>query len=538
MDIDESIPTENEIEAVLKSFKNNKSSGTDKLKTEGLKYNDSKMLIHAVLTLMTFIWNTCTIPSTWLHSSITCLYKKGKMSEAKNYRGLSIGANMSRILAKIIMLRIQDAYELIMGNEQFGFRKNRSTTDGIFILKTIIDKYGGDLIAIYIDLTAAYDHIPRDLLFRVLEMRTGAKHICAILKKMYEATTASIRGTKTKFDVLMGCRQGGQESPCLFNIYFDYVLRVAAEKIDEEFPEGWGIHFDYQISHLCTNREQRASGRMRGVDIIRWILYADDVVVFCRTVGEAQRLLTIINDTCKRFGLTVSFSKTKTQIFNNTELAESPSSFNVGEEVIENVRSFTYLGQVITTAENKSFTEHRTSSAIAKFNDMRNVLCDVKVNLRTRRKLLDACVRSRLVYATQAWHPNEQEMKKLEACWHGLQRSMVRGGWSRKKAANADEVEDAFKYTNERIRNIMKTAALRDVINAQRLKYIGHVCRMSNNAIPKKLLFATPQRSHYRDPWIKLSELMEMSPEQLKRETQSRNRYSELLRQRFNSTSR
>ena len=247
-----------------------------------------------------------------------------------------------------------------MGNEQFGFRRDRSTTEGIYILKTVIDKYGDSLIAIYIDLTAAYDHVPRELLFRVLELRTGAKHLCAILKKMYEATTASIRGMRTGFDVLVGCRQGGQESPCLFNIYFAYVLKIAAYEIDKEFPDGWGIQFEYQVPHLCTNRKQRTSGRRRRIEIIRWILYADDVVVFCKTVNEAQRLLSIINDTCKRSGLSVSFSKTKTQVFNNEEIADAASLFNVGEECIENVRLFVYLGQMVTTAENQTFTELRS----------------------------------------------------------------------------------------------------------------------------------------------------------------------------------
>ena len=42
--LNEEQPTEEELEDVLKSFKNNKSAGTDKLKTEGLKYNSSKKL--------------------------------------------------------------------------------------------------------------------------------------------------------------------------------------------------------------------------------------------------------------------------------------------------------------------------------------------------------------------------------------------------------------------------------------------------------------------------------------------------------------
>ena len=69
--------------------------------------------------------------------------QKGAMSEAKNHRGLSIGANMSRIIAKIIMGRLKDAYEKMISEAQYGFRKNRSTTDGMFIVKTIIEKHAG-----------------------------------------------------------------------------------------------------------------------------------------------------------------------------------------------------------------------------------------------------------------------------------------------------------------------------------------------------------------------------------------------------------
>ena len=90
----------------------NKSEGTDKVKTEGLKYNENKNLINVLLSLLILIWTHVMVPTLWLYASITCLYKKGRMSVAANYRGLSIGANMSRILAKIIISQMKVAYEM------------------------------------------------------------------------------------------------------------------------------------------------------------------------------------------------------------------------------------------------------------------------------------------------------------------------------------------------------------------------------------------------------------------------------------------
>lgn len=92
-------------------------------------------------------------------------------------------------------------------------------------------------ITVYVDLTAAYNHIPRDFLFKVLNLRTGATHPIAILYKMYQGTTASIMGMKKLFDVLVGSRQGSQQSPSIFNYDFDYVLKVAACEIDKQFPD-------------------------------------------------------------------------------------------------------------------------------------------------------------------------------------------------------------------------------------------------------------------------------------------------------------
>ena len=86
------------------------------------------------------------VPSQWLKASISCIFKKGSKVLASNYRGISIGANMSRILAKIITDRFSLAYENQLSENQFGFRKNRGTTDAIFVMKNVIEKYGDTLV--------------------------------------------------------------------------------------------------------------------------------------------------------------------------------------------------------------------------------------------------------------------------------------------------------------------------------------------------------------------------------------------------------
>ena len=79
---------------------------------------------------------------------------------------------MSRILAKIIINRLHKAYQKHISEVQYAFRQNRSTNDAVFVVMSIIEKYEDTLVAVSIDLTAAYDHVPRDVMFSVLNLRT------------------------------------------------------------------------------------------------------------------------------------------------------------------------------------------------------------------------------------------------------------------------------------------------------------------------------------------------------------------------------
>ena len=150
------------------------------------------------MLLLTTIWTTFMVPSSWLISSTTCRFKnKGSRSDAANYRGLSIMFTSSKILIAIVTSRIRSAYENIISNCQFGQIDQQQTL--IFILQNAINILSDPLFLCFIDLKAAYDWINRDMLFKILEI---------LLKP----------------PIL-----GGMESPVLFNIYLDFVLRCAAK---------------------------------------------------------------------------------------------------------------------------------------------------------------------------------------------------------------------------------------------------------------------------------------------------------------------
>ena len=264
-------------------------------------------------------------------------------------------------------------------------------------------------------------------------------------------------------------------------------------------------------------------------------------MLFAKTCEDAEKLLNIIHITCKRFGLNISFNKTKTQAFNDISLAEKPTLITVDGHVIENVRQFTYLGHIFDNHSVMSCVEHRTARASAKFNQLREVLCDPKVRKKTRKKLLESCVVPRLIYGLQACFPNEEETKKIESCWFQLLRTMVRGGW-RRVSEDPEDPDYRFVYTNVELQRIIGAKSIRDILLAHHLRYLGHVCRDENTAITKKMMFADSQVKYFRDPWKKIADSVGVDRDQLLRMTQNRSSFKRFtkslmgpLQRRWNS---
>ena len=129
--------------------------------------------------------------------------------------------------------RIKAWYERQLQDQQQGFRKGRGTTDGLYVLKRVhqvTDLSRKPVYLLFVDLTAAFDHVERSWLFSTITQRIPNKadrKLFELIGSLYSCTTTALAQTPDDvFEVKLGVRQGGPESSMLYNLFMDYVMRV------------------------------------------------------------------------------------------------------------------------------------------------------------------------------------------------------------------------------------------------------------------------------------------------------------------------
>ena len=85
-------------------------------------------------------WNSGDCPMVWTLSLITCIHKKIHIQKCKDYRTISLISNMTKIMLKVILRRLEPIAEELLSEEQTGFRAGRSTNEQIFNLRIIQEK--------------------------------------------------------------------------------------------------------------------------------------------------------------------------------------------------------------------------------------------------------------------------------------------------------------------------------------------------------------------------------------------------------------
>lgn len=122
----------NEVKGIISEFKSGGAPGEDGIRAEFLK-NIREEIAEPLMLLANFCFEAGQFPDILKRGIIKPVYKSGEKTVISNYRPICLTSNISKIIAKLIKVRFVkflDKYKILSEN-QFGFRKGKSTEDAI-----------------------------------------------------------------------------------------------------------------------------------------------------------------------------------------------------------------------------------------------------------------------------------------------------------------------------------------------------------------------------------------------------------------------
>ena len=139
----------------------------------------------------------------------------------------------SKIMLKILQVRLRQYMNHELPDVQAGFRKGRGTRDQIANNRWIIDKareFQKNIYFCFIDYAKAFDCVDHHKLWKILQQMGIPDHLTCLLRNLYADQEATVRighGTTDWFQIRKGVHWGCILSPCLFNLYSEYIMRNA-----------------------------------------------------------------------------------------------------------------------------------------------------------------------------------------------------------------------------------------------------------------------------------------------------------------------
>ena len=134
---------------------------------------------------------------------------------------------------KILQARLQQYVNRELPDVQAGFRKGRGTRDQIANIHWIMEKareFQKNISFCFIDYAKAFDCVDHNQLWKILKEMGIPDHLICLLRNLYAGQEAPVRtGHETTdwFQIGEGVHHGCIFSPCLFNLYAEYIMRTA-----------------------------------------------------------------------------------------------------------------------------------------------------------------------------------------------------------------------------------------------------------------------------------------------------------------------
>ncbi|KAK3537294.1 hypothetical protein QTP70_006974 [Hemibagrus guttatus] len=141
-----------------------------------------------------------------------------------------------KLWERVLEARLRKVVEIC--EQQYGFMPRKSTTDAIFTLRILMEKYRDgqrELHCVFVDLEKAYDRVPREELWYCMRKSGVAEKYVRVVQDMYERSRTVVRcavGQTEEFKVEVGLHQGSALSPFLFAIVMDQLSEEVEENLE------------------------------------------------------------------------------------------------------------------------------------------------------------------------------------------------------------------------------------------------------------------------------------------------------------------
>lgn len=423
--------------------------------------------MEVIKVLYNRIWKEQKIPEDWEVGILVPLYKKGDNKECKSYRGITLLSTMLKIYERILEKRLKVITEIQLDEAQCGFRKGRGVQDNIFTLKQLIEKYTDDdnIYVAFIDIEKAFDCVPRDWIWKCLSKRGINSKLKNAIASIYRRTRNYVRvgGMQSEeFLTKEGLRQGGVLSPTLFNIVLDDILKEIKKQ---------------------TRKIQIGYKNMRIVEIAE-SAFADDLLVYARNVNDLQVNLSIWETALKKRNMRINAEKTKVMSIGKHD---RKIVTYIDGKVIEQVEIFKYLGiSIHQEGKEEAEINNRIESGIKLYYAMNKAFITKReISKKAKITVFNTIFKPILTYGSESWILNNQTKSKIQALEMRYLRAV-------KGVTRRDRIK------NEKIREELGVEPILQSIERQKLKWFGHMTRMEEERLAKRVWLARPRHKRKR----------------------------------------